>query len=888
MKRTYAQFLPGILLILLTAFSSQAQPLIASVTTTSSCQNNGTLTVTLNQGAGPYYYYLFTGSRVSNYDGQSINASDYNYYANPTVIGPISQNTYTFTNLKNGGYMVYGSSGNNSSFSENEYAKVDAVFEAALTFVQGDCHGLNGSITATPSGGIAPYTYHWNNGTTTSSFALSANQTATLAITDANGCVFNSVDSMTVHPSFDFSLNLTTTPFGCNTPATATVSVTGPTDTYSYSWNTIPIQTTATATISNDGYYQVVVTNSTGCSQQDTLYMNHGINAFALQVTQTEATCLQADGSISITPSGGTAPYTYAWSNGETTAALNNLLGNTPYNVIVKDDNGCTATANLYVTKTSPLNVSYTVNNVACSTNGSITANVTNGLEPYTYSWGNGATTATITAPFGGYYLEVTDANGCELGSGAYIPQDSVCQVYISGSVYFDVNENGIRDNGEQGIYTTVSATSSSYQTLTAPYDNGYYTLIAPADQYVLSVVIPANWQISPASSANLSINATSNGQVFTQQNFGLIPATIASDVTVSAYTGSQRPGYAHSAYLFYTNVGTQTESGTIEFTISEGWEIEYSSPVLSSYDSGLRKATWNYSDLQSLESGIIYLSMYVPIDVTLGTVVSGEATISSTQTDMNLSNNTSSCSTYVQNSYDPNEMQVSPQGTGAEGYITESEDELAYKIDFQNTGTAEAYNIQVTNDLDDNLDASTFVLLNSSHNCAPSLKNGKLTFDFRNINLPDSNHNEPQSHGYLIYKIKRKTGLAPETQIHNSANIYFDYNTPVATNQVLNTTARTTASVSADQTSNDVALYPNPSNNQFSIRFNALEESAYSIQLYSAAGQEMPLAENLQATAGINTAQLSLASLNLPNGLYVVKLVVGTKSYTRNLMLSR
>jgi hypothetical protein len=140
--------------------------------------------------------------------------------------------------------------------------------------------------------------------------------------------------------------------------------------------------------------------------------------------------------------------------------------------------------------------------------------------------------------------------------------------------------------------------------------------------------------------------------------------------------------------------------------------------------------------------------------------------------------------------SFDPNDKLVSPQGVTAEHYTPTGVD-LQYKIRFQNTGTDVAYKVVVVDTISENLDISTLKIGAISHPYKLSVS-GKgrpvLTFTFENIMLPDSNRNEPQSHGYISLNIKPKKELAEKTVIENFADIFFDYNEPVRTNTTVNT----------------------------------------------------------------------------------------------------
>ncbi|MBL0097101.1 MAG: hypothetical protein IPP46_11945 [Bacteroidetes bacterium] len=168
---------------------------------------------------------------------------------------------------------------------------------------------------------------------------------------------------------------------------------------------------------------------------------------------------------------------------------------------------------------------------------------------------------------------------------------------------------------------------------------------------------------------------------------------------------------------------------------------------------------------------------------------MSNSATITATPgtLEYDLSDNTSSLLKTVIGSFDPNDKQVAPEGLGATGDVLHNT-RFDYRIRFQNTGTASAINIFVMDTIDSDLDLNTFVMHRASHTYDLVINGNILTWRFFNINLPDSNTNEPLSHGFIEYSISPKPGLADGTTIENVAAIYFDFNQPVITNTTLNT----------------------------------------------------------------------------------------------------
>lgn len=212
-------------------------------------------------------------------------------------------------------------------------------------------------------------------------------------------------------------------------------------------------------------------------------------------------------------------------------------------------------------------------------------------------------------------------------------------------------------------------------------------------------------------------------------------------------------------------------------------------------------------------------------------------------------------------NSYDPNDKQVSPVAD-----IDTSQEWLTYTVRFQNTGTAEAQHIYIMDTLDENLDVSSLEILDYSHRPMNVQINEQiLRFNFPYINLPDSNTNEPASHGYVQYKVKLKEGLPLGTTIQNTAYIYFDFNEPVVTNTTVNTIAlpEDTLGVGIKQIEGiTLSIYPNPANQSLTI---ATSHSGNTLAIYNAQGSVV----TKQAMSG-SAETLNIAEL--PGGVYYVE----------------
>ncbi|OXA90390.1 T9SS type A sorting domain-containing protein [Flavobacterium hercynium] len=289
-----------------------------------------------------------------------------------------------------------------------------------LTKANVQCFGdNNGSASLTTSGGIAPYTYSWSpSGGTASSASGLAPGTYTITVTDNIGCT--KTHQVVINgPTVAFTATSSTTAVSCfgGNNGTATITAAGGTAPYTYTWSTGAV--TQTITGRQGGTYSVTVTDDNGC---DLLVENIVIGQPAAMLggtpSSTSVSCFGGNnGTATIAPTGGTPGYTYAWSNGATTATASNLQAGT-YSVTITDANSCDRTISGIVVggPAAALGGTPSITTVSCygGSNGTATITPTGGTSGYTYEWSNGATSQTITGLQAGVYsVTITDANSC-------------------------------------------------------------------------------------------------------------------------------------------------------------------------------------------------------------------------------------------------------------------------------------------------------------------------------------------------------------------------------------------------------------------------------------------------------------------------------------------
>ncbi|MEM6805202.1 MAG: T9SS type A sorting domain-containing protein, partial [Bacteroidota bacterium] len=281
---------------------------------------------------------------------------------------------------------------------------------------------------------------------------------------------------------------------------------------------------------------------------------------------------------------------------------------------------------------------------------------------------------------------------------------------------------------------------------------------------------------------------------------------SIGCEREVGAWINGPQNG---SGIDFQLNMSHGVARAGFPFPIDLNVENTYCSPSTSrlrmQFDSNIRfdsasispdsiignTLVWNLPALD-YDAGQFRITVFTTVEVSaffVPEVCFSAEVIPDVQGETILFNNRENSCPDVLNSYDPNDMQVSPEGICEERFTPQHEN-LTYKIRFQNTGNAEALNIFILDTLDTDLDLNTLRITAQSHDpmFTEILDDRVLRFRFDNINLPDSTTDEPNSHGYVIYEISPQRNLPDGSEIRNRAGIYFDFNEPIITNTVLNT----------------------------------------------------------------------------------------------------
>lgn len=324
-------------------------------------------------------------------------------------------------------------------------------------------------------------------------------------------------------------------------------------------------------------------------------------------------------------------------------------------------------------------------------------------------------------------------------------------------------------------------------------------------------------------------------------------------------------PGFLSHSYINAYNNGCISTDGTITLVLDSLVSLDsaVTQPDIIIGDSLI----WNYQEMNFDSNNVeLYLSLLTSDQAVIGDTVCFDLIITPFINDIDTTNNHKHYCFPVINGYDPNDIKVYPQGR-CEDHFTLKNEALTYTIRFQNTGNAEAINIHILDTLSSHLDINTIEVIGSSHDMYTQIHNGNVVeFIFNEILLPDSSSNEPESHGYVIFKVHPKSSLVNGTYVENKSEIYFDFNPAIVTNTVFNTLVNAIPLCSSDPYGKElsVVVYPNPSNGIINIDLGAIKE--ISIRLYNISGQ---LIYNKESVIGA----VYQFQIDEPAGIYILEI---------------
>ncbi|WP_339756039.1 choice-of-anchor L domain-containing protein [uncultured Winogradskyella sp.] len=457
----------------------------------------------------------------------------------------------------------------------------------------------------------------------------------------------------------------------------------------------------------------------------------------------------------------------------------------------------------------------------------------------------------------------------------------------ISMRAFNDTNTNGNVDNEESNFTNGSFAYEKNNDGVVNVVNssNGSFTIVSTDENDTYDVTFTVNEDYTGCYTQNITAFddvSVAFGEL-TQVDFPVEDNLTCEDLGVYLINpfASPRPGFEHSNLLIIENLsGVTIASGSIDFMLDENLVIN--NTALSNANLSITMTetgfTLDFTNLGAGETESVDITLLCPATVALGEIVTNTATYVTTSNDTVMENNLSTLSEIVIGSYDPNDkMESHGPEIVYDNFIT-TDEYLYYTIRFQNIGTAEAIFVRIEDELNAQLDASTFQMLRSSHDYTVTRTGSSLEWFFDDVNLPAEQDDAEGSIGFVHFKIKLLSGYSVGSVILNSASIYFDFNAPIITNTFTSTFVET---LSVDTyNSNSFTIFPNPAKDEVTIQLESANFGNVKINIYDIQGKAILKDINFETNA--STIDIS----NLESGLYFVQLNNGIHKQVKKLVI--
>ena len=459
------------------------------------------------------------------------------------------------------------------------------------------------------------------------------------------------------------------------------------------------------------------------------------------------------------------------------------------------------------------------------------------------------------------YYNGISEKGGVQLLGEDYY--------YLIGQNKFDNDSNGCSPTDIDYPFMKYEVANGSQINFHVANYTGSYSIAMTEGNYVVTPKIenPSYFTITPAS-VSLNFPTATSPQ---QQNFCIVPNGIHQDLEIVVLPLTiARPGFGAQYKIVYKNKGNVMVSGQVALSyLNNVMTFDSATPAATTTANQL---TWNYADLWPFESREIVVSFTLSTPTANpplngGDIINLTAAVTPETTDEMPWDNSFVLNQTVVNSFDPNDKTCLEGDTVSQEYVGKY---VHYMIRFENTGNGEAVNVTVK----DNIDASKFditsiVPLSGSHSFVTKIKDDTVSFLFENINLPFA---DATNDGFVMFKIKLIDTLEGGDIFTNQAEIYFDYNYPIATNTASTTIQNTMAVEDIKVTS--IVIYPNPANDFVSILHS---EQIIKVEIYSVDGR---LVKSV-----LNPAENKLDISSLTKGQYIIKIDDGSGKLSAKLI---
>ncbi|NJN77283.1 MAG: T9SS type A sorting domain-containing protein [Saprospiraceae bacterium] len=615
----------------------------------------------------------------------------------------------------------------------------------------------------------------------------------------------------------------------------------------------------AWADVNNDGFLDLLVTNDQ--NSVNFLYMNNGNGTFS-----------KVDHRLSLFTTGGGNSFGTAFADFDNDGDLDLFVANhdNQNNYLIQNYNATGVTANFINIKLNGTNsnasaigsriaVKATINGISTWLNrevAGLTGGGIGGQSDLRAHFGLGDATIIdsiiVTWPSGFKQIETNVA----INQSCYAITELAGGI-VSGTVFHDVNQNGVQDGNEVGIPGITVKIVGENKNVTTD-ENGYYEATLNIGTYTLQQISGANWsQYLPALSGTLTVNVTQIGANYPNNNFADTASCLNPDLAVELNTTALRVGFENVYAVTYRNTGTIAATN-VTLSVDFG---QYIIPISGNLDWDNQNGnvyTWDLGTVAMGEAFTIFVADSVSTNAVIGNNLTVTASIASDEAECNPSDNQATDINPAVGAIDPNDITAYP------GDFIRYDQEVTYRIRFQNVGNSVANRVIVRSELPENLDIETLLRGQVSHPSIFRIEDERtMVWDFQNINLIDSTTNEEASHGFIWFKIKPIASIKSGDKIQNLATIFFDNAQPIITNTA-------TVTINGSQDAGTVSIFPNPVGNEAvtlkleDTNFSS-DERIQTVQIYDMRGIL------LHVETGFDDKQVQLLPLDLVAGNYVI-----------------
>jgi len=435
---------------------------------------------------------------------------------------------------------------------------------------------------------------------------------------------------------------------------------------------------------------------------------------------------------------------------------------------------------------------------------------------------------------------------------------------YFSGEIYYDANSNGVKDSTDINVPSqSISVQPDNISMFTNT--NGEYIFYCPTSgNHVITVNPFNNWIIT---SDSLSYTVTYDSTDHSGLDFGINALNPENGLNVAVVQAFPRCNSNRYYHINYQNTGSTLLNGRIIFNIDSA--VTFTSSIPQPDQISGDSLIYNFTNLWPTYSSQISMELFLPGG---GDTIHFEALAQFDSSGNYVTADSESFQQIVSCAIDPNDKLVLPEGLYSD-HRTLYNEELQYTIRFQNTGNDTAFLVIIHDFIDPSLDLSTLQICGNSHPLNTTIfPNRMVEFKFDNILLPDSNVDEPGSNGYIQYRIRPMSNLQLPVVVRNEADIFFDSNFPVLTNNVWNTLVSDlyVGTTQVLGTNEIITVVPNPfSNNARLIFSKSFINTETTLVLIDAMGRTV----NKKM---VNGSEIIITKGNLNPGIYFFELSNG------------